>query len=506
MFSTSLTPTITFTIMIYYCSIGTNIIKLSFDKYDNNNVVTAFQQKRYYFNQRSSIINANNNHFGASASRSTSTAKLYYQRHNNKLLSPSPSPRYENSNDMMHGNDNILSYMCDDLMNSLSQSTIDLFYNITYDYVNQIHDNNDNDYISAILDMIDDEYDYDNNNISFEIQQDGNNNNISYTNNSTILMPEMDMFIKIISFCAINQIPYEITCFILQQYPSIKSRQFINNFINNSNNRWNCITFVTNDNNDDDVILLPLQLKKQSIRRKKSKIKKRTKLKNMLKRNRKKVIMSSTSTSTSKSTNNAMNKEETQLKKANDIIQKANEIKAPIQKMKSFKDFIDTLDKQPIIRSTIYYNQQEQLKSQQQTQQQQKLNKKRRIIREYQKKKQLLQVPVESLYKQFMQNAISSTEPLYFPTKNKLQRWARLQQIKFKQQFKLLRFRYKSLISRKYLLYGILSSCVVFIVWYFYALIFTSAAATATATAVTTSSFTTTSSLISSVSVGSTLL
>merc|ERR1719203_614387 len=167
------------------------------------------------------------------------------------------------------------------------------------------------------------------------------------------------------------------------------------------------------------------------------------------------------------------------------MIQKANEIKAPIQKMKSFKDFIDTLDKQPIIRSTIYYNQQEQLKSQQQTQQQQKLNKKRRIIREYQKKKQLLQVPVESLYKQFMQNAISSTEPLYFPTKNKLQRWARLQQIKFKQQFKLLRFRYKSLISRQYLLYGILSSCVIFIVWYFYALIFTSAA---TATAVTTSS------------------
>ena len=104
-----------------------------------------------------------------------------------------------------------------------------------------------------------------------------------------------------------------------------------------------------------------------------------------------------------------------------------------------------------------------------------------------------------------MQNAISSTEPSCFPTKNKLQRWARLQQIKFKQQFKLLRFRYKSLISRKYLLYGMLSSCVIFIVWYFYALIFTSAA-TAAATAVTTSSFTTTSSLMPSVSVGSTLL
>ena len=39
MFSTSLTPTITFTIMIYYCSICTNIIKLTFDKYDNNNAV-----------------------------------------------------------------------------------------------------------------------------------------------------------------------------------------------------------------------------------------------------------------------------------------------------------------------------------------------------------------------------------------------------------------------------------------------------------------------------------
>lgn len=290
----------------------------------------------------------------------------------------------------------ILSYLPSDTLHNPSEETINLLSNITLDYING---NTNNNYILSILDIIDAEYDYDEN-TSFTLKRSQSNTTISYDTNNE----DVSTFIKLLSFCAINQLPYEITCFILHQYktPNNPSKQCIDTFTNNSN-QWKCITFTTP--------LSPLQpktFKQKRFFRKQSKPK--------------------------------LN--------ANQLIQSASNVTAPIQKIKSLEEFITTLDQQPIIRSTIY--------NQRVTKRKKKVSKMKHLLQQ------------QTLYKQFMQ---LQQESLYFPTRSKLQRWKRRQKIRFKQQIKALLLNYKKM--QKLILYGFVSYMAVFMLWYIFNIFYT---------------------------------